>query len=140
MFKKLGIFAIATLFLIFATKSVYAAVQGDTNADNQVDGGDYIVWLDNYGEETQAGPVEGDLNNDRIVDGLDYMIWLLGFNSNPAEPLPTLEPTPEATIEPSPTALPTPDATPESLLTPIPTPIIERILEVMPLETPIPAQ
>lgn len=49
---------------------------GDANGDGNVNGADYIVWMDNYSQTYSLGPSVGDFNNSRNTDGLDYIIWL----------------------------------------------------------------
>lgn len=56
-----------------------AGKPGDANSDNQVDGLDYVIWLQNY-NSTAAGAGLGDFNNNSKVDGLDYIIWLNNYN------------------------------------------------------------
>ncbi|MBI3980840.1 cellulase family glycosylhydrolase [Candidatus Microgenomates bacterium] len=50
--------------------------KGDANGDGQVDGLDYVVWLNHYSQNTNKGAGEGDFNGDGQVDGLDYVIWV----------------------------------------------------------------
>jgi hypothetical protein len=51
---------------------------GDTNNDRIIDGRDYVVWLNHYGQNL-LGPINGDLNNDGVVDGRDYVVWLNNY-------------------------------------------------------------
>lgn len=53
-----------------------AAKPGDANGDGVVDGIDYVIWLNHFGQ-TVSGPANGDFNNDGKVDGVDYVIWLI---------------------------------------------------------------
>ncbi len=53
---------------------------GDATDDGLVDGGDYTVWADNYGDTDAAawsdgGWEVGNFNDDAFVDGGDYTIW-----------------------------------------------------------------
>ena len=52
---------------------------GDANADNKVDGVDYVIWLSNY-NQSKTGNTFADFNNNGFVDGLDYVIWLNNYN------------------------------------------------------------
>ena len=56
-----------------------AGKPGDANADNKVDGLDYVIWLNNYNKPA-AGAGKGDFNSNGLVDGLDYVIWLNNYN------------------------------------------------------------
>jgi hypothetical protein len=55
-------------------------VPGDANTDGNVDGLDYIIWLNHYNTQTNNGPSYGDFNSNGFVDGLDYVIWLNNYN------------------------------------------------------------
>lgn len=48
---------------------------GDANGDGTVDGIDYVIWLNHYGQTVSGGPSVGDFNEDGTVDGIDYVIW-----------------------------------------------------------------
>lgn len=48
---------------------------GDANGDGKIDGIDYVIWLNHYGQSVTSVAV-GDFNNDGKVDGVDYVIWL----------------------------------------------------------------
>ena len=52
----------------------YGSPMGDINYDGKVDGGDYTIWADNYGQ-SGVGWSGGDLNGDGVVDGGDYTLW-----------------------------------------------------------------
>jgi hypothetical protein len=52
---------------------------GDANGDSNVDGIDYVIWLNHYGQNVSGGPSVGDFNGDGKVDGIDYVIWLNNF-------------------------------------------------------------
>ena len=68
----------------------FAAVElpGDANGDGVVDGLDYIIWAEHFGEmdppDALDGPADGDFNNDAVVDGNDYLIWAANFGSGGA--------------------------------------------------------
>jgi len=51
---------------------------GDANGDNKIDGIDYVIWLNHFGQ-TVTGTSNGDFNNDSKVDGIDYVIWLNNY-------------------------------------------------------------
>ena len=46
---------------------------GDGNLDGGVEGADYTVWADHYGQA--GGWAEGDYNGDGWVDGADFTLW-----------------------------------------------------------------
>ena len=48
---------------------------GDANGDGKVDGKDYAILLNHYGQAVQ-GASNGDFNGDGKVDVQDYWIWL----------------------------------------------------------------
>ncbi len=48
---------------------------GDANGDTRVDGIDYVIWLNHYGQSA-SGPQNGDFDSNNRVDGVDYVIWL----------------------------------------------------------------
>jgi hypothetical protein len=52
---------------------------GDANNDGRVDGVDYVVWLNHYGQNIANGNLSGDFNADSKVDGVDYVIWMNYF-------------------------------------------------------------
>jgi hypothetical protein len=52
---------------------------GDANGDGRVDGLDYMIWLNHYGQANAVGPTQGDFNLDSKVDGIDYVIWLNNY-------------------------------------------------------------
>lgn len=56
-------------------------IKGDANGDRKVDGLDYVIWLNNYGTNTNLGQSKGDFNNDQKVDGLDYVVWLNNYGT-----------------------------------------------------------
>jgi hypothetical protein len=51
---------------------------GDANKDQIVDGRDYVIWLNHYGQNL-LGAINGDINNDNTVDGRDYVVWLNNY-------------------------------------------------------------
>ena len=55
-----------------------AAKPGDANGDGQVDGVDYVVWLNHFNQSV-SGAANGDFNNNNKVDGVDYVIWLNNY-------------------------------------------------------------
>jgi hypothetical protein len=52
---------------------------GDTNGDAQVDGIDYVVWLNHYNQTLAGGSSIGDFNNSGKVDGIDYVVWVNNY-------------------------------------------------------------
>ena len=57
-------------------------VPGDANGDSIVDGGDYTIWADHYGQP--GGWIDGDFNGDGIVDGGDYTLWADNYGTGQA--------------------------------------------------------
>ena len=55
-----------------------ATQPGDANADGHVNGVDYVIWLNHYGQNV-TGVDKGDFNNNGVVDGVDYVIWLNNY-------------------------------------------------------------
>jgi hypothetical protein len=51
---------------------------GDANGDKVVNGLDYVVWLNHFGQSI-SGVVNGDFNSDSKINGLDYVVWLNNF-------------------------------------------------------------
>ncbi len=52
---------------------------GDASLDGRVDGGDYTLWADSYGQPGAWG--DGNFNGDGIVDGGDYTLWADNYGS-----------------------------------------------------------
>ena len=52
---------------------------GDANGDTKVDGVDYVIWLNHYGQTISGGVAVGDFNKSGKIDGVDYVIWLNNF-------------------------------------------------------------
>jgi hypothetical protein len=50
------------------------APTADFNFDASVDGHDFLIWQQNYGN-MEAGPEQGDANFDFMVDGVDLAAW-----------------------------------------------------------------
>ncbi|MEZ6069224.1 MAG: choice-of-anchor Q domain-containing protein [Pirellulales bacterium] len=73
----------------------YELLTGDGNLDGQVDGLDYLLWAQFYGDNPAqnppGSPQNGDFNNDGMVDGLDYLIWAEMFGEGTAA-LPASQP------------------------------------------------
>ena len=53
--------------------------QGDANGDGHVDGIDYVIWLNHFGQTIPGGAIVGDFNTNGIIDGVDYVLWLNNF-------------------------------------------------------------
>ena len=91
------ILALFIPYLVFAGKSAatQVATPGDANNDGRVDGIDYVIWFNNYGQISQGGSSVGDFNNDTQIDGVDYVIWFnnYGFVVPPSSPTPSKIPT-----------------------------------------------
>lgn len=60
------------------TSSPSPSKPGDADGDNDVDGIDYVIWLNHYNQSV-AGPTNGDFNNSGKVDGVDYVVWLSNY-------------------------------------------------------------
>src|SRR3972149_526596 len=75
------ILALFIPYLVFAGKSAatQVATPGDANNDGRVDGIDYVIWFNNYGQISQGGSSVGDFNNDTKIDGGDYVIWFNNY-------------------------------------------------------------
>lgn len=52
---------------------------GDANGDREVDGVDYLVWLNHYNQTVSGGASIGDFNTNGKVDGQDFVIWLTNY-------------------------------------------------------------
>jgi hypothetical protein len=50
----------------------------DANSDWHVDGSDYIIWHNFFGQ-SQFGREFGDFNEDNTVDIIDYPIWIFNY-------------------------------------------------------------
>jgi hypothetical protein len=72
-------FSVSVLLIVSFSKTVFAALPGDANNDNRVDGQDYTRWLSRYNQNTANGPQDGDFNSSGKVDGIDYVIWLVNY-------------------------------------------------------------
>ena len=61
----------------FLTSSLFSdpfvTLPGDYNGDGVVDGSDYNMWRDYFGDTTT---LVADGNGDHVVDGADYVLWL----------------------------------------------------------------
>lgn len=53
---------------------------GDFNRNGQFDGGDFLLWQQQFGSTVEAGK-GADANGDTLVDGADYAIWKGAFGS-----------------------------------------------------------
>ncbi|MCA9100001.1 MAG: hypothetical protein KDA63_02560, partial [Planctomycetales bacterium] len=67
----------------------YASVPplaGDGNLDQAVDGLDYLLWAEHFGDDPTldppGAPLNGDYNDDGVVDGLDYIVWAENFEAS----------------------------------------------------------
>ncbi|MEZ6073971.1 MAG: sugar-binding protein [Pirellulales bacterium] len=59
-------------------------VPGDANGDGWVDGLDYLLWAEHYGESPSqpSGASGGDFNGDQLTDGLDYLLWASQYGAH----------------------------------------------------------
>ncbi|MBU3935869.1 hypothetical protein KJ909_04290, partial [Patescibacteria group bacterium] len=53
--------------------SVPGDLNGDANGDTKVDGVDYVIWLNHYGQTISGGVAVGDFNKSGKIDGVDYV-------------------------------------------------------------------
>jgi len=58
-----------------------AGKPGDANGDGKVDGVDYVIWLNHYGQTITGGYTIGDFNTSGKVDGVDYVVWLNNYGT-----------------------------------------------------------
>jgi hypothetical protein len=69
-----------------ATVNLAPGLPGDANGDDMVDGLDYLIWAENFGDDPAddppGSPANGDLNDDNVVDGLDYLFWASNFGAS----------------------------------------------------------
>ncbi len=70
----------------------FGSPMGDINYDGLVDGGDYTIWADHYGQ-SDVGFSGGDLNGDGVVNGGDYTLWADNYNLGGAGASAVPEPT-----------------------------------------------
>ncbi len=70
----------------------FGSPMGDINYDGLVDGGDYTIWADHYGQ-SDVGFSGGDLNGDGVVNGGDYTLWADNYNFGVAGASAVPEPT-----------------------------------------------
>jgi hypothetical protein len=56
---------------------------GDGNGDGKVDGLDYILWADHFGQSGRHY-WEGDYDQNGVVNGLDYILWADSFGPGAA--------------------------------------------------------
>ncbi len=52
---------------------------GDANADGRIDGIDYIIWTNHFGQNSTNGNRDGDFDGSGRIDNLDYQIWLANY-------------------------------------------------------------
>jgi hypothetical protein len=55
--------------------NVVAALPGDFDHNDIVDGADLVVWQDHYGETDNGSYLLGDADGDGDTDGVDFLIW-----------------------------------------------------------------
>ena len=59
-----------------------AALPGDFDADNDVDGVDFGLWQSGYPTASGANLIDGDADGDGDVDGVDFGIWQANYPTN----------------------------------------------------------
>ena len=69
---------------------------GDGNDDGKVDGLDYLIWAENFGDnpadDPPGSPANGDFDGNGQVDGLDYIVWASHFGMGPEDAIAVPEP------------------------------------------------
>ncbi len=61
--------------IVFGTASVIVGgLSADFDKDGDVDGNDFLIWQDNFGERNHTSN-EGDTDGDGDVDGNDFLNW-----------------------------------------------------------------
>lgn len=65
----------------------------DGNGDGKVDGVDWVVWMNHYGQNV-SGRSNGDYYADGKVDGVDYVVWFQSYGQTVSTPIPTQPATP----------------------------------------------
>jgi hypothetical protein len=68
--------------------------ESDFNADNRVDGADFLIWQRGLGRNTLALRADGDANSDGAVNAMDLAIWRGQFGN--AASVPASAAVPEA--------------------------------------------
>lgn len=76
-----GILFFFSFAFIFYSLALASDLRGDANGDGKVDGVDYTIWLNHFGQAVLEGAVDGDFNANGFVDGVDYTIWLNSWGS-----------------------------------------------------------
>jgi hypothetical protein len=71
-----------------STGTIGGSRPGDANADGKVDGVDFVIWMNHYGQSI-SGVSNGDFNTDGRVDGVDYVIWFQNYNGGTNGTTPT---------------------------------------------------
>lgn len=73
-----------------ANLSLTVTLPGDASLDFEVDGADYTLWADHYGQ-CGMGWGDGDFTGNGCVDGADYTLWADNYQRAPC-PSPAPEP------------------------------------------------
>jgi hypothetical protein len=66
--------------------AITVTCQGDANFDGLVDGGDFTLWADSYGQSGGWG--DGDFNGDDTIDGGDFTLWADNYGTGTGVPEP----------------------------------------------------
>jgi hypothetical protein len=95
-FESLGEALYGIAWLVYE-RVADSPVPGDANGDDKVDGHDYLVWANHFGDDPAAdppgSPANGDFNDDGVVDGLDYLVWVAYYGIGPNDATTVPEPT-----------------------------------------------
>jgi hypothetical protein len=72
----------------------FTPITGDGNADGTVDGLDYLLWANFFGDDPAqdppGAPANGDYNEDGMVDGADYLVWVEHYGAGAAASIATV--------------------------------------------------
>ena len=72
---------------VIMTTSVVHAIPGDANNDGHVDGLDYVIIVNEFGQTSEDNEnLTADFNDDGIVNGLDYLVFVKFFGESDVEP------------------------------------------------------
>lgn len=68
-------------WLVDFVSTATTVLEGDFNADGDVDGNDFLAWQAGFGMQSGAQKSDGDYDNDGDVDGNDFLGWQSEFGS-----------------------------------------------------------
>ncbi len=77
--------------VIYDSRALGITISGDFNKDGTVDGDDFLIWQQFFGQTSGATNNTGDADGDGDVDGNDFLIWQAAFgNSDGGNRLPSV--------------------------------------------------